>query len=261
MNEPDPAEHARILVAGHLPGLAHVPRWPVPLPVRHAADSIGQPLILVRYASAVAEALRPSGPAPDTPIALCVPDAPPNADGPNQGRAWISGWARPLAGPSARAAALEFADVRPIGDLLLLGQGFVLYRVEVVAIRLDRPGAGAGGDTVEVDPGQYAAAEPDPLHPFERDLLHHLTHHHRGELAALLRRLAPEASTCGAIVTPVRLDRHGMLVDLTDPTTRRDVPPRRIRVEFPARLRDPHDLIALLRTSAPQRQVSSPEQF
>ncbi|HEY2673468.1 MAG TPA: DUF2470 domain-containing protein [Rugosimonospora sp.] len=276
-----PAEIARTLVAGHLPGLVHVPRWAAPVPVRYVADAAGQPLMLVGYASTAAEALWRAGNGSDVPVAVAVPDVPPGPTAPSLGRAWVSGWARPLTGTGARDAALEFATVRPTGDLLGLGRGFVLYRVGVVAVRLEPPanlqpcgatvedGAalgdyepagrhgpadnhGAGNrDTVDVDPAEYAAAEPDPLHPIEGALLAHLADHHRGELAALLHRLAPGAGTCGAIVTPVRLDRYGVLVELTDPTARNCVPPRRIRVDFPAPLHDPYGLVALLRPAHP----------
>ena len=62
-----------------------------------------------------------------------------------------------------------------------------------------------------------------------------------------MHRLVPDAHTCGAIVTPVRVDRHGMLVELTDPTAAPAAPPRRLRVAFPAPLADPYELITLLR--------------
>jgi hypothetical protein len=235
--------------------------------------------MLVGYASTAAEALWRAGNGPDVPVALAVPDVPPGQAAPSLGRAWVAGWARPLTGTGARDAALEFATVRPSGDLLGLGRGFVLYRVEVVAVRLEPPanpqpygatvedGAAPGDhdparcpgtadnrgtpDTIDVDPAEYAAAEPDPLHPIEGALLADLADHHRGELAALLHRLVPGAGTCGAIVTPVRLDRYGMLVELTDPTARNCVPPRRVRVDFPAPLHDPYGLVALLRPAHP----------
>ncbi|GIH15429.1 DUF2470 domain-containing protein [Rugosimonospora africana] len=246
-----PAEIARTLVAGHLPGLAHVPRWPVPLPIRYAADTAGQPLILAGYASAAAEALWRAGDGPDVPVAIAVSDVAPVPEAPCLGRAWVAGWARPLTGTAARDAALDFAAVHPTGDLLLLGQGFVLYRVEVAAVRLEPPTGEPAGDPVEIDPAGYAAAEPDPLHVIENALLSGLAHHHRGELAAMLHRLAPTAGTCGAIVTPVRIDRYGMLVDLTDPTADDRVAPRRIRVDFPAPLRDARQFVTLLRPDHP----------
>jgi hypothetical protein len=237
----DPAETIRTLLAGHLPGQAHVPRWPTPLTARYVTDPTGHPLLLVGYRSPMAEALRTTGDADATAVALGVADVPPPG-APSLGRAWVSGWARPLAGPDATAAALEFAAVRPTADLLLLGRGYVLYRVEVAEVRLARETG-----TVRVDPARYAAAEPDPMHPLERALLDDLADHHRGELAAMLHRLVPDAHTCGAIVTPVRLDRYGMLVDLADPTAAPSAPPRRLRIAFPAPLTDPYELITLLR--------------
>ncbi|GAA5194669.1 hypothetical protein GCM10023322_59600 [Rugosimonospora acidiphila] len=238
-----PAEIVRTLVSGHLPGLAHVPHCPVPLPVRHVTDSAGRPLILVRYLSAAADALWRAGDPTGTPIALAVADVPPCPDAPGLGRAWASGWGRPLIGDDARDAAVEFATTRPSGDLLALGRGFVLYRVEVAAVRWEPP----AGSAVEPDPAEYAGAEPDPVHPVERALVAGLAGHHRGELAAMVHRLAPGAGTCGRIVTPVRIDRYGMLVDLADPAAPDGVPARRIRVDFPAPLSDPRQFVALLR--------------
>jgi len=181
-------------------------------------------------------------------VALGVTDRPPVTGAPSLGRAWVSGWARPLAGAEARAAALEFVRVHPTEDLLLLGKGFVLYRMEAAEVRLqDVPGRADQSGKVTVDPAGYAAAEPDPLYPFERELLLDLADHHRGELAALVHRLAPWAGSCGAIVAPLRLDRHGMVVELIDPTGGASVRPRLVRVDFPTPLANPYQLGALLR--------------
>jgi hypothetical protein len=249
---PTPAEIVRTLAAGHLAAFVHAPRHPLPEAIRFAPDSAGDLLILAAYTDPVANALRPGNDADpdadDTAVAIRVDDVPPVDAAPTRGRAWLSGWARPLCGTIARAAAVEFAAVHPTGDLLALGRGFVLHRVEVAEVRLQR-----GGSLVNVDPASYATAEADPLGPVEGMLLHDLAEHHRGDLAALLHRLAPAGTGRGAIITALRLDRYGMVVELDDPMASETTRPRRLRVDFPVPLDRPEQLGQLLRDTHSHR--------
>jgi hypothetical protein len=152
--QPSPAEVARTLAAGRLPGTASVACRPGPLRVRHATDPAGRPMLLARAGGGLAEALRPAEHTDDTAVVVRVEAA---ASAPALGRLFVGGWAAPLAGVEARAAALEFAAANPASDLLDLGRGQLLYRVEVAEVRLARPGI-----MIEIDPDDYAAASPDP---------------------------------------------------------------------------------------------------
>src|SRR5262245_49137640 len=114
---PTPAEIARTLAAGHLPATLQVACGPGPLPVAHATDCGGQPLLLVPTDGVLADGLR-CGDDDDVAAVLTVADAPPVDGAPDLGRVWISGWVSRLNGTSAREAACEFADVAPLGDLL-----------------------------------------------------------------------------------------------------------------------------------------------
>ncbi|WP_157641440.1 hypothetical protein [Longispora albida] len=143
-----PAAVARTLASGRLPGMAHVKGYFCPLRVRHATGSDGSPLLLVHDRSHLAEALVPEDGGTDTGAVLSI-------DHPSHGRLWLSGWATRLDGIAARAAALEFAEVNPVSDLLGIGEGHSIYRLDLAEVRL------AHGDSlVEVDVDEYLDAEP-----------------------------------------------------------------------------------------------------
>lgn len=243
-----PAEIARTLVQGLLPATIQAACAPGPLPVRHATDCAGQPLLLVQPQDPFAETLRRgSG---EVAVALRVDDLPPVAGAPSHGRAWVSGWTVPLDVAGARCAALEFAEVNPLAELLDVGHGARLYRIEVDAVRLER-----GGAVISVAPDDFAAADPDPLHPWERDLLLDLHDHHGPELGAYLTRqygraaggarCAPPADAL-TWPRPVRIDRYGMLIEPTHRTRAGLSPLRWLRMSFPAPVRDRADLARLL---------------
>ncbi len=147
-------EIARTLASGHFPGVMHVNGHRGRLRVRHATPSDGTPLLLTRSTGALAAALVPPPGECDTAVVLAVdgrhPDLP--------GRLWLSGWAEPLAGGRARAAALEYAAVSPAEDLLGVGRGHALYRVEVGEVRL-----AFGSTLVEIDVDEFRAASPIAL--------------------------------------------------------------------------------------------------
>jgi hypothetical protein len=278
--QPSPAEVARTLAAGRLPGDAHIACRPGPHPVRHATDPAGQVLMLVPTDSDLAEALRPVAGADDLAVVLDVRDVPPVAGSPTLGRVWVSGWAAPLTGAEARQAAQDFVtpldldwssfgertaeggrgpaqgrgptegrrpaeggpvvgNTASVGDLLDVGRGQMIFRMEPAEVRLE-----AGGRVVDVDPDEYAAAEPDPLQAVERDLLTDLADHHVPEMADFIRRqLADSGHRLPAGPPPrvVRLDRYGFVVSLGAPGRE-----YRARLAFPRRLADRADLARLL---------------
>ncbi|MEU6075194.1 DUF2470 domain-containing protein [Micromonospora sp. NPDC047074] len=244
---PSPAEIVRTLVSGRLPGLVHVAHRPGPHQVRHATDPDGRVLLLVPVVSDLAAALRPAAGDSDVALVLDVLDLPPAAGAPSLGRAWVSGWASRLDGAEERHAALDFAAAEPTGDLLDVGTRFRLHRFEVVEARWER------GDSVRrIDPGAYAEAEPDPLHPVEAGLLADLAEHHGAEVAGYLRRqlgLAGDAPDTAPRV--VRIDRYGLLVSHGRPGAR-----RRVRLEFPRPLAGQAELARILHPLVCRHAVS-----
>ncbi|MEU7617464.1 DUF2470 domain-containing protein [Micromonospora rifamycinica] len=238
---PTPAELIRTLVAGRLPGLVHLAHRPGPFHVRHATDPEGRVLLLVPVFSDLAAELDP-GAARDVAVVLDVLDLPPAAGAPSAGRAWVSGWAVPLCGESARRAAVDFAAVDPTGDLLDVGSRFRLHRFEVAEARLE-----TAGTVHRVDPGEYAAAEPDPLHADEATVLADLADRHGPQVVAYLRR---QLDLAGDEPRVVRLDRYGLIVAYGRPGDR-----RRARLPFPHPVTDradlPHLLHPILNTPTP----------
>lgn len=238
--QPSSAEVARTLAAGRLAGIARVAYRPGPHQVRHAADPSGRILLLVSIVSDLAAALRPVPGAPGPALVLDVRDLPPGAGAPPLGRLWVSGWPEPLDGPDARQAAVDFAEVVPTGDLLDVGRRFTLYRFEPAEIRLER-----AGTVHDVEPTEYAAAEPDPLHEVERELLADLADHHTPEVAASLRRqlgdVVPPAGPDEPPPRVVRLDRYGLVVSFGASGAR-----CRARLAFPRPLSGQPELAELL---------------
>ncbi|GAA4446873.1 hypothetical protein GCM10023170_027520 [Phytohabitans houttuyneae] len=237
--QPSPAEVARTLAAGRLPGNAHIACRPSPHRVRHATDAAGRVLMLVPAGGDLAESLRPGEGADDVAVVLDVQDAPPVAGSPSLGRVWVSGWAAPLAGVEARQAAQDFVDIDPLGDLLDVGRGQVIFRMEPAEVRLE-----TGGRMRDIDPDEYAAAEPDPLQAVEWDLLTDLADHHVPEMADFIRRQLADSghiSPSGPPPRVVRLDRYGFVVALGAPGRE-----YRARLAFPRAVADRADLARLL---------------
>lgn len=230
--QPTPAEVARTLAAGHLPGTAHIACRQGPYPVRHVADGQGRLLLLAPANGALTTALRPAAGTDDTALVLDISDVPPVAGAPSLGRVWVAGWAVALTGEQAREAALDYADTDPAPDLLDVGDTQVLHRMEVAEVRYERDGV-----LVDIDPDDYALASPDPLRTIEFDLVTDLAEHHVEEMAGYVRRQLGPAARPGEEPRVVRMDRYGFLVRLGD---------RLARLAFPRPVADRHDLAHLL---------------
>jgi hypothetical protein len=230
--QPSPAEVARTLAAGHLPAVAYVACRPGPIPVRHVSDDHGRLLLLSPADGALATALRPQEGTDDTAMVLDISDVPPMPGAPSLGRVWVSGWAKRLDGSAAHEAALDYAAVDASGDLLDVGDGQVLHRLEVAEVRYEKHGT-----LIDVDPDEYAEAAPDPLHHVEFDLIADLSDHHVAEMAAYVRRHLGPAAQPSEEPRVVRLDRYGFVVRLDD---------RLARMAFPRPVTDRHDLAHVL---------------
>jgi hypothetical protein len=220
--EPSQAEVARTLAWGLLPAQAHVSGHPAGLRVRHATGADGAPLLLARTAGDVATALRPAGGETHAALVLRVDDVVPVPGAPWRGRLWLAGWARRLDGDEARDAAVGYVRLDPTSDLLDVGRGHTLYRMEVADVRIGR-----AGRLVEVDVDDYRAAEPDPLHRYEGDLLAELAEYRGDQLVGMVSRHtgAPAAAGWRA----VRVDRYGLVLA----PRRGRCAVRRIRIPFP----------------------------
>lgn len=230
--QPSPAELARTLAAGGLPAAAHIACRRGPFPVRHVTDHQGRALLLAPAAGALTAALRPVAGHDDTALVLDIADVPPVSGAPSLGRVWVAGWVTALSGAEARAAALDYAELDPDTDLLDVGQGQVLHRMDVAEVRLER-----AGTTIDVDPDEYAAAAPDPLRGNEFELIADLSDHHVTEMSDYVRRQLGSAAREHDQPRVVRLDRYGFVVTLGD---------RLARLAFPRPVRDRADLAHLL---------------
>jgi hypothetical protein len=136
----EPAQIARTLASARCGGVAQVAWCSRPFSVRHAHDREGRPLLLCRAGGALDRALSPGE------VAIVI----------NFGASvWISGWATLLADEEARAAALDFALVNPLSDLLDVGRGSRIYRVDLAEVRLK-----SGGRLIDVDVLDYASCSP-----------------------------------------------------------------------------------------------------
>lgn len=210
-----PAELARTLAAGHQPATAQVAWNETMWTVTVTADADGCPLLLLPDDAGLATALRDSH-GLDTAVALRFDDEPPLPCAPWLGSVWIAGWAEPVPAAGQRAAALAYADLNPVPELLDVGDSHTMWRVNVAEVRLQ-----AGEEMTEIPAAEYTAAEPDPFYPLEVDLLLDLYDHHPEVLHALTHRLRHRLPTARR-VAPLRMNRHGIVVDVhcadaTDP--------------------------------------------
>jgi hypothetical protein len=241
--QPTPAEVARTLAHNRVPAAVHIACRPGPRTAHQTTDCAGRPLLLVRESDPIATALRPRSGARDVAVAVCVEDRAPVPGAPAAGRVWVSGWAAPITGDTReRTAAIEFAEANPHDDLLDIGRGVALYRVEVREVRLE-------ADQVirSIDPEEYIAADPDPLRDTESDLLLDLIGHHGTRMRPYLtRRLAQAglAAQPGRRPRPVRVDRYGFVVAAY--ADHDDLGDTFVRVPFPRPVRDRLDLARLL---------------
>jgi hypothetical protein len=162
----DHAKIARTLAASRTPGTARVAWNQALFRVRHALDREARPLLLCRTGGSLDQALAPG----DVAVVIAVSGRP-AGELPQQGatprparpvspagRVWISGWSEALDGLAARAAALEFALANPVSDLLDVGRGFSLHRIDVAEVRLD-----LGCALVDVDVDDYVSAVSEPV--------------------------------------------------------------------------------------------------
>jgi hypothetical protein len=217
-----PAERARTGAARAAAALCVAGREPA-RPLAHATTAGGQVLLLVPTdgeASATVEA----SPDRDVSALLMISDrSPVPLREPLRSQVWLSGWLTPVPVRDLRATALEFAEIRPAGDLLDVGATTTLLRLDLAEVVLRE-----GERCTEVGPADFAAACPDPLLAVETRMLTHVDRCHPEVLRGLAGLLP--AGTVGAddVVRPLGLDRYGYRLRLERPGGATDV-----RVPFP----------------------------
>ncbi|GAB3426285.1 hypothetical protein [Flindersiella endophytica] len=247
---PSAAEVARTLARGPLRGSLRIALGTRLKDVQHAGDSSGRPLVLAKDGSPLAAALPLPG-APGPTALLYVQDVPPVDGAPSLGAVRIAGRLRRLSEAEVAAAKLEFADANPANDLLDVGHGATIGRLEVERVQLEPSDwlvhdAGLHRPIHDLDLDAYRTAPADPLHAIERDLLLDLSDHHTAQIESYLRcALSAAGLACVAAPRTVRVDRYGFTAATGAPES--SPPDRRwVRVAFARPVRDHRDLAALL---------------
>lgn len=201
---PTPAETARSLVAaasslvldpGSGPGVVMVGT--------HRPDARGRLLLAVPEGSAIVARARAQVPVPVQ--ALLVDVAPVAVRERERARLEVSAWMRALPredGPAAWALA------HPAGGRLEPGEA--VLRLDPCVLVLARSGHRA----VEVEVGEYADAECDPLALCEADLLQHLAGVHRHALDVFAAMAPAHLVRAADRVVPLSVDRHRLVLRL-----------------------------------------------
>ncbi|SDN72943.1 DUF2470 domain-containing protein [Geodermatophilus sp. DSM 45219] len=216
----EPAERART-VAGRTSAALCVRGLDAGRPLAHATTGTGTTYVLVPTGGEVDAALAGCD---DLTAVLMVSDrAPVPLRDPVRAQLWLSGWLTPVHPAARRGAALAFAEIRPVGPLLDVGDGATLLRLDVAEVVLRE-----GDRCTEVGPQAFAAARPDPLAGVEARMLQHLDRDHPEVLELLGSRIPPVELGPRDVVRPLGLDRFGYRLRIERPAGRRD-----LRVPFP----------------------------
>lgn len=158
---------------------------------------------------------------------------------PVRGLLWVTGRLWQPEPDVARRFALQVADVLPSPELLRLGHGATLVRMDPdFAVLSDAEGSAV------LAPVELAAARPDPFCRGERQVLAHLEACHPEALIALARHLPAALRDRRDIrVRPLGLDRCGLRLRVETPARDHDV-----RLPFTAQPTTVPELWAQLRT-------------
>lgn len=154
-----------------------------------------------------------------------------------RGRLVLLGWASALPRPEAERAWAA------AGERSVLDAGGTLLRLDPAAVALE-----VDGTWCDLEPEEWAAAEPDPLARHEAEVLQHLASgHHPDELAALVALLPPGLREGSCRVVPLRLHRRAVVLRVEVADGHHDVAlalPRRRRAPLPS---SPEDVLRGLR--------------
>jgi hypothetical protein len=198
----------------------------------HATAADGQVLLVVPTDGDVCAAVSGARDGDLAALVLVTDHAPVPLRDPVRAQVWLSGWLTPVRPADERAATLAFAEVAPVGDLLDVGRGNTLLRLDLAEVVL-----GEGGAVAEVAPEAYQAATPDPLAGIEAAALQHLLSAHPDALSALRSWVPPCWRGEDAVVQPLGLDRFGFRLRIEHRHGTRD-----LRVPFNAPVTSPEAL-------------------
>jgi len=178
---------------------------PASTPLVHQVRADGSAALLLDDEDPVLELLRQRG--GELAAMLELTDrAPVDLREPVRALLWITGQIRLPDLAAARRIAVQVADSHPHPDLLRLGHGATLVRLDPgFAVLSDAEG------TAALIPVELAAARPDPFCRYERHWLAHLERAHPEVFEALARYLpAPLRDRREARVRPLAVDRCGL---------------------------------------------------
>jgi len=125
-----------------------------------------------------------------------------------RGRAWVAGWLTAVRAEDHVELAGLIAARHPDGPFA--DTAWRLLRLEVGEAYVEDLWGEA-----HVEPDDFAAASPDPLAPYEAELLQHLAAAHQDQLHGLCGLLGERGAACaasGGTAVPLSVDRHGMRV-------------------------------------------------
>lgn len=151
---------------------------------------------------------------------------------------WLNGTVFTVPRNLERELALEIASEHPIGDLLDLGHGSSLLRLQI-----DSAVIASGSGAAAVTANELAGADPDPFWAYEQDWIAHLDADHADVVGQLVRKF-PRHLRAGR-VRPLGLDRFGIRFRVEGSESDSDV-----RLPFPHPVDDVSELSQALRTLA-----------
>lgn len=213
---PTGAERARSIVTrGGTASLVGTGAPPA-APLVHHLHADGSAVLLLDDAEPVLDRIRLAGNDEFAAMLEIADHAPVDLREPVRGLLWITGRVRLPDPDTARRLALQVADVNPQDDLLRLGHGATLVRLDPgQAVLSDAEGTAALG------PVEIAGARPDPFCRYEQHWLPHLEQAHPEVFLALGRYLPPALrDDPGARIRPLGMDRCGLRLRVE--TTARD---------------------------------------
>ncbi|MQA04119.1 MAG: DUF2470 domain-containing protein [Streptosporangiales bacterium] len=221
---PTPAETARTLVFGVVPGTLLVPASGGPgtphaiaggpddivLKARpYTGASSNEIVLLVEESGEPANRLRTTvtdSRHQDAAAFLDLLDVPPVRTDLPRARLCVAGWVEPLGKEEQRKAALDAATSRPAGELLTVGHGASLYRLHPAELSLTR-----SDGTYDVAVEEFRDAEPDPVYENEQEITGHLQQHHYDDLTQwAMARLNRDDRRTLREVTITGIDRYGL---------------------------------------------------
>jgi hypothetical protein len=188
-------------------------------PLVHHVRANGSAVLLVEDHEPVLGVIR-AAPGGEFSAMLEIADhAPVDLREPVRGLLWITGWLHIPDPDPARRIALQVAEVRPHPDLLRLGHGATLVRLD--------PGSAVLSDaegSVALTPVDLAAARPDPFCLYEGQWLAHLEEAHPDVFDVLALHLPPPLRDLrDARLRPLGMDRCGLRLRVETPGRDHDV--------------------------------------